>query len=222
MKKFVLYYRVSTKRQGKSGNGLEAQRRDIEIFFDKFSKEPFEVVGEFQDIESGRNDDREELQKALTLCKKQKATLLVSKLDRLSRDVEFIAGLIKRYDFKVAQFPDADKFMLHIYAAMAEQERDFISARTKAALAAVKAKGKKLGGARPEHNAKNRAMKKLTDDYTKKVIKFIEPMIKQNKSYHYIAKTLTENSVQTKTGGAWYASSVRNYFLRAQSMGLIK
>ena len=150
MAKYVLYYRVSTKRQGKSGNGLEAQKRDIQLFLDTHTEEPFEVLGEYQDIESGRSDDRSELQKAIALCKKEKATLLVSKLDRLSRKVSYIASLMedKKLNFRVASMPHADKFQLHIYAALAEQERDFISTRTKAALASVKAKGTLLGGAR--------------------------------------------------------------------------
>ena len=223
MAKFVLYYRVSTKRQGKSGNGLEAQKRDIQLFLDTHTEETFEVLGEYQDIESGRSDDRSELQKAIALCKKEKATLLVSKLDRLSRKVSYIASLMedKKLNFRVASMPNADKFQLHIYAALAEQERDFISTRTKAALASVKAKGTLLGGARPNQKARHQAMRKQTDAYTKKLIKFIEPMVKSKQSYHAIARALTENSVKTRSGGNWYAATVRNYYKRALDKGLI-
>ena len=223
MAKFVLYYRVSTKRQGKSGNGLEAQKRDIQLFLDTHTEEPFEVLGEYQDIESGRSDDRSELQKAIALCKKEKATLLVSKLDRLSRKVSYIASLMedKKLNFRVASMPHADKFQLHIYAALAEQERDFISTRTKAALASVKAKGTLLGGARANQKARHQAMRKQTDAYTKKLIKFIEPMVKSKQSYHAIARALTENNVQTRSGGNWYAATVRNYYQRALDKGLI-
>ena len=223
MEKFVLYVRVSTKRQGKTGNGLEAQKRDIQLFLDNYAEEPFEVVAEYQDIESGRYDDRSELQKAIALCKKEKATLLVSKLDRLSRKVSYIASLMedKKLNFRVASMPHADKFQLHIYAALAEQERDFISTRTKAALASVKAKGTLLGGARANQKARHQAMRKQTDAYTKKLIKFIEPMVKSKQSYHAIARALTENNVQTRSGGNWYAATVRNYYQRAQEQGLI-
>jgi len=223
MEKFVLYVRVSTKRQGKTGNGLEAQKRDIQLFLDNYAEEPFEVLAEYQDIESGRYDDRTELQKAIALCKKEKATLLVSKLDRLSRKVSYLASLMedKKLNFRVASMPNADKFQLHIYAALAEQERDFISTRTKAALASVKAKGTLLGGARPNQKARHQAMRKQTDAYTKKLIKFIEPMVKSKQSYHAIARALTENKVQTRSGGNWYAATVRNYYQRAQEQGLI-
>lgn len=223
MEKFVLYVRVSTKRQGKTGNGLEAQKRDIQLFLDNYAEEPFEVLAEYQDIESGRYDDRTELQKAIALCKKEKATLLVSKLDRLSRKVSYIASLMedKKLNFRVASMPHADKFQLHIYAALAEQERDFISTRTKAALASVKAKGTLLGGARANQKARHQAMRKQTDAYTKKLIKFIEPMVKSKQSYHAIARALTENNVQTRSGGNWYAATVRNYYQRAQEQGLI-
>ena len=223
MEKFVLYVRVSTKRQGKTGNGLEAQKRDIQLFLDNYAEEPFEVLAEYQDIESGRYDDRTELQKAIALCKKEKATLLVSKLDRLSRKVSYIASLMedKKLNFRVASMPNADKFQLHIYAALAEQERDFISTRTKAALASVKAKGTLLGGARANQKARHQAMRKQTDAYTKKLIKFIEPMVKSKQSYHAIARALTENNVQTRSGGNWYAATVRNYYQRAQEQGLI-
>ena len=223
MEKFVLYVRVSTKRQGKTGNGLEAQKRDIQLFLDNYAEEPFEVLAEYQDIESGRYDDRSELQKAIALCKKEKATLLVSKLDRLSRKVSYIASLMedKKLNFRVASMPHADKFQLHIYAALAEQERDFISTRTKAALASVKAKGTLLGGARANQKARHQAMRKQTDAYTQKLIKFIEPMVKSKQSYHAIARALTENNVQTRSGGNWYAATVRNYYQRAQEQGLI-
>ena len=223
MEKFVLYVRVSTKKQGKTGNGLEAQKRDIQLFLDNYAEEPFEVLAEYQDIESGRYDDRSELQKAIALCKKEKATLLVSKLDRLSRKVSYIASLMedKKLNFRVASMPHADKFQLHIYAALAEQERDFISTRTKAALASVKAKGTPLGGARANQKARHQAMRKQTDAYTKKLIKFIEPMVKSKQSYHAIARALTENNVQTRSGGNWYAATVRNYYQRALDKGLI-
>ena len=147
--KYVIYLRVSTKQQGDSGLGLEAQERDIDIFLNSYNKGQFEVIGKFKDVMSGKGsvEERPTFKKAVELAKQHNATLLVAKLDRLSRDVETVARLIKAVDIKVACMPYADKFQLHLYAALAEQERDFISARTKAALQSAKARGVKLGGA---------------------------------------------------------------------------
>ena len=147
--KYVIYLRVSTKQQGDSGLGIEAQERDIDIFLNSYNKGQFEILGKFKDVMSGKGsvEERPTFKKAVELAKQHNATLLVAKLDRLSRDVETVARLIKAVDIKVACMPYADKFQLHLYAALAEQERDFISARTKAALQAAKARGVKLGGA---------------------------------------------------------------------------
>ena len=136
MNKYVIYLRVSSDEQGKSGLGLEAQERDINLFLENYSEQPYEVLGKYVDVQSGGDNDRPELLKAIQLAKKTKSTLLIQKICRISRRVSFIASLIedKDLDFKVASMPFADKFQLHIYAALAEQERDFISSRTKAAL----------------------------------------------------------------------------------------
>ena len=139
MKQYVVYTRVSTEEQGRSGLGLEAQERDIGIYLESFSEMPWEVIGRFQDVLSGKQDDRPQLAAALELVRKTGAELLVSKLDRLSRDVAFIATLIKdpKVRLRVAQMPNADPFQFHLYAALAEQERKFISERTKAALSLI-------------------------------------------------------------------------------------
>src|SRR5215207_240117 len=148
MKPAVAYIRVSTARQGRSGLGLEAQQAAIARFCEA---EGFEVVAERIEVETGKGADaldrRPELAAALAEAKRRKCPVLVAKLDRLSRDVAFIAGLMaQRVPFIVAELgPDADPFMLHIYAALAEKERRLISARTKATLAAAKARGKRLG-----------------------------------------------------------------------------
>ncbi|BCJ05726.1 resolvase [Pseudomonas sp. RtIB026] len=135
----VAYYRVSTEKQGRSGLGLEAQREYVQAAAES---EGWEVIASFEDHASGTISpaDREQCAKALELCRRTGAVLVVAKLDRLSRDVADIAGLMKVADFKVATMPQADKFQLHIYAALAEQERTFISQRTKAALASLKAR----------------------------------------------------------------------------------
>jgi len=148
MKPIVSYIRVSTARQGRSGLGLDAQRVAIARFCEA---EGYALVGEHVEVETGKGADalerRPELAAALAAAKRRKCPVLVAKLDRLSRDVAFIAGLMsQRVPFIVAELgPDADPFMLHIYAALAEKERRLISARTTAALAAAKARGVRLG-----------------------------------------------------------------------------
>src|SRR5262245_18888634 len=129
MRKYVVYRRVSTNEQGKSGLGLEGQDRDIQLFLGNYSDVPYEVIATFQDIGSGAENGRPELQKALTLAKKRRAWLLVSKLDRLSRRMSLIANLLedKALRICVASMPGPDSFQLHIYAALAEKEREFIS-----------------------------------------------------------------------------------------------
>src|SRR3954453_14274469 len=153
MKPAVAYIRVSTARQGRSGLGLEAQQAAIQRFCET---EGFEIIAERIEVETGKGADaldrRPELAAALAEAKRRKCPVLVAKLDRLSRDVAFIAGLMsQRVPFIVAELgADADPFMLHIYAALAEKERRLISARTKAALQAAKARGKRLGRNGPE------------------------------------------------------------------------
>jgi len=135
--KVVAYIRVSTKGQGESGLGLEAQRDYITRAAQQHG---WEIIGEFVDVVSGKLaiEDRPEGAKALSLCKGRNAQLLVAKLDRLSRSVLHIAQLMEQIDFKVATMPQADKFQLHLFAALAQQEREFIATRTKEALASLK------------------------------------------------------------------------------------
>lgn len=150
MQPLIAYYRVSTDRQGKSGLGLDAQRKAVAAFA---AQEGFEVIAEYTDIETGKGSDaldkRPQLAAALRAAKKARCEVCVAKLDRLSRDVAFIAGLMsQRVPFIVCALGrNVDPFMLHIYAAMAEQERRMISQRTKDALAAAKARGVVLGKA---------------------------------------------------------------------------
>src|SRR5438067_5543761 len=144
----VAYYRVSTRQQQRSGLGIEAQRTAVQRFAEA---EGFTLIAEFVEAETGKGADaldrRPQLAAALSMARKAKGSVLVSKLDRLSRDVAFISGLMaQRVPFIVAELGrDADPFMLHLYAALAEKERRLISERTKAALAAKKAQGAKLG-----------------------------------------------------------------------------
>lgn len=219
MQKFVLYYRVSTKEQGKSGLGLDAQETDLQIFLDQFAETPFEVIASFTDIQSGADNERPELVKALDLCRKTGATLLVSKLDRLSRRLSFIATLMEdpKVSFRVASIPRASKMELHLYAMLAEQERDFISARTKAALAALKAKGKKLGGIRPKTEARNVAVKEKAEGYAQKVAGMVQPMRQAGKTLREIADCLNASGVQTSRGGKWSAAQVMRTLERLEA-----
>ncbi len=219
MQQFVTYRRVSTEEQGKSGLGLEAQSRDIQVFLDSYAEVPFEVIATFTDVLSGKDNDRPELTKALDLCRKTGATLLVAKLDRLSRRVSQIATLMedRRIRFRVASMPHADNFQLHIYAALAEQEREFISLRTKAALAEAKAKGKQLGGVRPKTEARNVAAKEMADEYAKRVVGLIAPMREAGKSLRQICDALNSSGLATSRDGKWSPAQVKRTLERATS-----
>ena len=150
--KFVAYFRVSTDRQGKSGLGLEAQRKSVLDYLDGGR---WELVAEFTEVESGKHNDRPELEKALAACKKQRAKLVIAKLDRLSRNLAFIATLMDSgVEFVAVDNPHANKLTVHILAAVAQHEREIISARTSAALKAAKARGKRLGNPKLEHRPK--------------------------------------------------------------------
>lgn len=215
-RKYVIYRRVSTAAQGESGLGLEAQDRDIALFLENYSDTPFDVLGTFTDVESGKHDDRPELTKALDLARKECAEVLVSKLDRLSRDVAFIANLLKdkRLSFRVASMPHADKFQLHIYAALAEQERDFISLRTKQALAAAKARGVKLGGMRDATMKRNDAAIAAADAAAQRVAAIVVPMRNAKATLQQIADALNAANVPTPRGAQWQPMSVSNALKR--------
>lgn len=217
MKRYVIYTRVSTKEQGKSGLGLEAQHRDIELFLHNFSDVPWEIIGEFQDVQSGKVDDRPELQKALQLARKEKAELLVAKLDRLSRDVEFIARTIKQANIRVASMPHADNFQLHIYAALAEQEREFISKRTKAALQVAKKRGQKLGGLRDETMKRNVAVQEKARAEAEKVMEIVGPLRNVGQTLSTIAGTLNNMQVKTSRGGQWTPMQVKRVLDRVKN-----
>jgi DNA invertase Pin-like site-specific DNA recombinase len=210
MKQFVTYRRVSTKDQGTTGHGQDAQQRDIDLYLSTYADVPFEVIGGFSDVQSGKDNDRPELVKALDLCRKSGATLLVSKLDRLSRRVSFIAKLMEdtKLSLRVASMPNADKFQLHIYAALAEQERDFISLRTKAALSAAKAKGVTLGGLRDKTARRNEAIQRNAAAFAGKVSGIVQPLRGAGKSLREIAAALDASGVETARGGKWSAAQV--------------
>jgi DNA invertase Pin-like site-specific DNA recombinase len=203
MKPAISYIRVSTQRQGRSGLGLQAQQAAIQRFADQ---ESMEIGQTFIETQSGKDDDtrRPQLKAALEAARKAKAPIIVAKLDRLSRDVAFIAGLMaKRVPFIVTELgPNVDPFMLHIYAAVAEKERALISERTKAALSAAKQRGKSLGGLRDYGIAakeaaveRARALKPYFDEHA-------------GKSAREIARILNAANVETPNGKPWSAKTV--------------
>ncbi|MCB5200844.1 recombinase family protein [Loktanella sp. TSTF-M6] len=213
MKKYVTYRRVSTAEQGKSGLGLDAQTRDIDLYLTTYSDTPYEVIGEYVDHISGMDDARPELTKAIAQAKATGAELLVAKLDRLSRRVSFIATLMddKKLALRVASMPNADKFQLHIYAALAEQERDFISLRTKAALAQSK---KKLGGLRDTTMKRNAVVKANAQRRADNVAGLILPLRDAGRTLREIAAELDKAGVKTARGGSWQASQVKRVLER--------
>jgi len=201
---YISYIRTSTDKQN---IGLDAQRNTIANYI---KSNGGDVVAEYVEQVSGTKNDREELNKALTRCKKEGHTLLVAKLDRISRRVSFIANLMESaIQFKVAELPNADQFQLHIYSALAEQERQLISRRTKEALAVRKAQGVELGKhgkvlAQKNHEAKL--------DFVKQVMPTIHEIKESGiRSYNAIAKELNNRKIPTVNNGKWYAATVKNY-----------
>ncbi len=219
MLRFITYRRVSTQEQGRSGLGLEAQQRDLALYLATLAAESWENLGDFVEVESGARKDRPQLAAALALAKREKATILVSKLDRLSRDVETIAGLMKRASFRVASMPDADPFQLHLFAALAEQERRFIGQRTRAALAAAKARGVKLGGLRPSTARRNATLAEGADRHAEKVRAIVLPLREAGASLRRIAEALNQAGTPSARGGAWGASAVANVLARLDGRG---
>lgn len=208
-RRVIAYYRVSTTAQGKSGLGLEAQRRAVAEFV---AREGFELVGEHVEVETGKGSDaldrRPVLAAALAEAKRAKAAVIVAKLDRLSRDVAFVAGLMaQRVPFVVAELgADADPFMLHLFAALAEKERAMISARTKAALAAAKERGVKLGNpSLAEARVKAEAVRAAgADEFAKGIAPVIRDIqAKGATTLRGIARELVARKVETRRGGTW-------------------
>lgn len=157
--RFVAYFRVSTARQGQSGLGLEAQQAAVRSYLNGGS---WQLVAEVVEVESGKRADRPKLAEALRLCRLHKATLIIAKLDRLARNVAFVSSLMESgVEFTAVDFPHANRLTVHILAAVAEHEAKMISDRTKAALAAAKARGIKLGRSKGEGNV-------ITDEYRAK------------------------------------------------------
>jgi DNA invertase Pin-like site-specific DNA recombinase len=209
----ISYIRVSTQKQGHAGLGVAAQREAIAQFAERYG---YRLAQELVEVETGKGADalsrRPQLAAALAAAKKAKGPVIVAKLDRLSRDVAFIAGLMsKRVSFIVAELgPDVDPFMLHIYAAVAQKERKLISERTKAALAAAKARGTKLGGMREGVRLEKQAALERARD--------LAPIFEQlaGMSLREIAAELNDRGVPTKNGKPWSAVTVSRVQQRLQ------
>lgn len=205
-KRLVAYYRVSTQKQGQSGLGLEAQRAAVAAFLDT---RPAELIAEFQEVETGKGanalDRRPKLREALDYCRRNDATLIIAKLDRLARNTHFVTGLLETgVDFVAADMPEANKVMIQMHAVMSEWERDQISARTKAALAAAKARGVRLGSA-GKHNLKANTAQRVAaaDAFAVRLSSIIGGLQAAGRSQRAIIAELNSNGIKTSRGGEW-------------------
>ena len=222
--RFVSYYRVSTDRQGRSGLGLEAKRTAVTNYLNGGA---WELVEAFTEVESGRRDDRPELQKALAACRKHKATLVIAKLDRLARSMKFIADLMDSgVEFTVVDMPHANRFTLHIFAAVADHERHAISSRTKGALAAAKARGRALGWSIPGRQDEQRqaarqaaaARRANADQHAANIWPVLEAIRAAGATtLKEQADALNARGVRTARGGIWHPATVRNIRLRVEA-----
>lgn len=220
--KFVAYYRVSTDKQGASGLGLDAQRQLVTTFLNGGR---WDVIGEFTEVESGtrkRLKDRPMLKAAMDLARKQKATLVVAKLDRLARDVQFISTLLNsQIKFVCADMPEADRTFLQMMAVFAEYEADRISKRTTEALQALKRQGKKLGSPTPEIGsaAGTKVLVAKADTYADRVGPVVRDIIRKTgaTTLRDIAAALQSRGVETPRGNTeWHASQVSNLLKRVK------
>lgn len=222
MKPAITYIRVSTQKQGRSGLGVDAQREAIARFTEV---EGYSIIAEHVEVETGKGADaidrRPELAAALAQAKKLRCPVIVAKLDRLSRDVAFISSLMaQKVPFIVAELgADVDPFLLHLYAALAQKERALISARTKAALQAAKARGKELGNPTNAREAAAIGRQRLVeraDQHAQKVLPVLQHAVKTGgiTSVHAAADALNDRGVKTARGGQWHGSSVLNLIKR--------
>ena len=217
---YTLYLRVSTKSQGRSGLGLEAQRQMAAAMA---AAEGSNIVAEFVEVESGKNNARPVLREALAHAKKHGTWLLVAKLDRLARSVGFVARLLEAgTPFRAADCPHADKTMLQMLSVMAEWERDQIAKRTKQALAAAKARGVRLGNPNPASLAKHRQAWNASqvaeaDKRAKQVSHLVARLHCEGYTLGDIAQHLTEAGYKTARGGAWTPTHIHRIIKRTEA-----
>src|ERR1039457_6160472 len=212
MKNYIAYLRVSTDKQGEQGHGINAQRQAIANYLVACGGE---LLEEYVEVESGKKNERPELQKAISRCKMSRATLIIAKLDRLSRNLAFIANLMDAgIDFVACDNPYANKLTIHILAAIAEHEREMISRRTREALAAAKAKGILLGGYRGTTLTDEIRQYALaarwtkSKEYSANVIPVIREQLEAGYSLNATARILNQQRIVTVRGGKWTAKSV--------------
>ncbi|MAQ83677.1 MAG: resolvase [Maritimibacter sp.] len=226
--RLVAYERVSTARQGKSGLGLEAQRAAIDAFTEQRGAD---VIARFTEVESGRKNDRPELEKALNLAKLTGATLVIAKLDRLSRNAAFLLTLRDSgVRFLAADMPEANDLTVGIMALVAQQEREAISRRTKEALAAAKARGVKLGNpngaaALKRAGKDGQAMRAAVVVNADEFAASLRPVIKGLQargltSLRQIAGALNVQGIRTRRDGRWHVSNVRNLMRRIDRIAI--
>ena len=196
--KFVVLLRVSTKHQGADGLGIAAQKRDIELFLS--TQQGAEVIAELTEVESGGAATRPVLEEALHLCRINKATLLVQKVDRLSRDLETLARIVKdkAVPIKVATLPNADNFQIHLFGALAAQEKQFISIRTRAALETARARGVKLGN--PNLAEMNRTRSRSARSFASNHAPLIKSLRDKGKTLREICDVLNDAGIKTAGG----------------------
>ena len=218
-KKAVAYFRVSTKRQGVSGLGLEAQEQCVQ---ELVAREGLQLLASFTEIESGtRKAERPQLQAAVDLCREASAILLIAKLDRLARNVHFLTGLMESgIRFKACDLPEADSFTVHILAAVAQREAELISERTKSALASAKARGVKLGsprgfavGVQQQGPEARRRQAKAAYEGQGLVLDHVCTLRDAGLSYRAIADRLNSKGVRTRNGKLWTGVQVRRVYL---------
>lgn len=217
MVKYIAYYRVSTQKQGISGLGLEAQRSDVS----KFLSRGGELFAEHQDIESGKKNDRPNLIRAIEECKKQEATLLIAKLDRLSRNASFILTLRdSKVDFVCCDMPDANSLTIGIMAILAQDERERTSQRTKAALAELKRKGVKLGNPQNltqqarENSLRVRVQNAIEDENNRKAGALIVSLRNGGKTFYQITKEINKLGFTTRTNKKFQQNQVQILYKR--------
>jgi len=220
---FCAYLRVSTARQGKSGLGIEAQREAVNRFVREHGGKI--IAPEFVEVESGKHNDRPKLAEAIKRCRLTGATLVVAKLDRLSRNAAFLMTLrVSGVSFVAADLPEANTMTVGVMAVVAQHEREAISARTKAALAAAKARGIVLGGLRDKAPDISRFQKKAVSAVRKMALEaaeerrdVIEALAAEGLSLNAMAARLNDASVRTSRGGAWTATAVKRTLERLAS-----
>lgn len=221
--KLVAYYRVSTKAQGKSGLGLDAQRDTVSKFIKRNGDR---IIAEFTEVESGKNDERTELGKAIEMANENDATLIIAKLDRLSRNVSFISLLMdEKVKFVCCDMPEANELTIHIFAAMAQFERKRISERIKEALDAKRVREPNWKPGNPQNLTKEvRQMaydsisrKAREDKGVRHAFHFIRPLREQGVSYEKIAAMLNKEEYRTRRGKKFSGWQVWNIYKRFEN-----